>query len=411
MGRDYYPDGALTAENSHPAGVPSGNPPAISAWLVDYRGDNALTFFGDGVRCDTEFFQVSLRDNERRMLTDYRAEKAAPCDCGANVCSWIEKYQKDYVRMGPWAMVTYDRTDGTAFWALDHLGSPRKRVNRFGTSLTTAILDSSGKELSPLTGERHRFTGHERNHVSVLDGSAFPISDFMHARTFIPMLGRFTRPDPADSVSPLDPQSLNRYTYARNNPLKYVDPDGKAPLEASDYSFIAKETVARTADQIAYSTVRPLANAIWNSDDPRVVVGGIGEHLLFSALGGFGRIASLGGGASGSVLGLEAVGSLGGELGLTTKVAARAALGSLGVEGEQLAAASRTISRATASSTIDVTRGTGGTVIVSITRQGRNGSQVMRTVVNADGTKTVVQMAFDAEGKLVHYHPKAGVAQ
>lgn len=39
--------------------------------------------------------------------------------------------------------------------------------------------------------------------------------------------GRFTSPDPLlSSAHPLDPLSWNRFTYAANNPLKYIDPLG-----------------------------------------------------------------------------------------------------------------------------------------------------------------------------------------
>ena len=45
------------------------------------------------------------------------------------------------------------------------------------------------------------------------------------ARLYDPVIGRFLT---ADSVIPdwYDPQALDRYTYVRNNPLKYTDPDG-----------------------------------------------------------------------------------------------------------------------------------------------------------------------------------------
>jgi RHS repeat-associated protein len=42
-------------------------------------------------------------------------------------------------------------------------------------------------------------------------------------------LGRDTTPDaPFADQDSRDPQSWNLYTYVRNNPLLYVDPDGRA---------------------------------------------------------------------------------------------------------------------------------------------------------------------------------------
>jgi len=48
---------------------------------------------------------------------------------------------------------------------------------------------------------------------------------FYNARYYDPGLGRFTQPDTL-VPNPGDPQSLNRYSYAGNNPLRYVDPSG-----------------------------------------------------------------------------------------------------------------------------------------------------------------------------------------
>ncbi len=44
------------------------------------------------------------------------------------------------------------------------------------------------------------------------------------------MLGRFTQPDPL-VPEPGNPQSLNRYAYVTNNPLRFVDPTGYDPLD------------------------------------------------------------------------------------------------------------------------------------------------------------------------------------
>ncbi len=41
-------------------------------------------------------------------------------------------------------------------------------------------------------------------------------------------MGRFTSPDPKLEPHDItDPQSWNKYAYTRNNPLRYVDPDGE----------------------------------------------------------------------------------------------------------------------------------------------------------------------------------------
>ncbi|MCV2886475.1 RHS repeat-associated core domain-containing protein [Aestuariibacter sp. AA17] len=47
---------------------------------------------------------------------------------------------------------------------------------------------------------------------------------YMQARYYDPVIGRFYSNDPVgfDSV-----HNFNRYTYANNNPYKYIDPDGK----------------------------------------------------------------------------------------------------------------------------------------------------------------------------------------
>jgi RHS repeat-associated protein len=53
---------------------------------------------------------------------------------------------------------------------------------------------------------------------------------FYNARWYDPVVGRFLQ---ADTIvpSPGDPQSLNRYSYTLNNPLRYVDPSGHDPLD------------------------------------------------------------------------------------------------------------------------------------------------------------------------------------
>jgi RHS repeat-associated protein len=57
------------------------------------------------------------------------------------------------------------------------------------------------------------------------------------ARWYDPQLGRFIQPDTI-VPDPGDPQSLNRYTYGANNPVKYRDPSGHAVCFTSDCELV-----------------------------------------------------------------------------------------------------------------------------------------------------------------------------
>jgi RHS repeat-associated protein len=61
--------------------------------------------------------------------------------------------------------------------------------------------------------------------------------DYFGARYFSGAQGRFTSPDPLLLSAKLeDPQTWNRYVYARNNPLRYTDPLGLYPSPAYNCS-------------------------------------------------------------------------------------------------------------------------------------------------------------------------------
>lgn len=83
-----------------------------------------------------------------------------------------------------------------------------------------------GQEWNPqLTANHYKFTGKERDSESGLDnfGARYDSSQY----------GRFMSVDlvmlKANRLS--DPQRLNLYTYALNNPLRFVDPDGRDALD------------------------------------------------------------------------------------------------------------------------------------------------------------------------------------
>lgn len=71
------------------------------------------------------------------------------------------------------------------------------------------------------------YTGKERDAETELD--------YFGARYYAAKTGRFTAIDPVYNWNEnlLDPQRWNRYSYGRNNPLRYVDPDGRDVWDAA----------------------------------------------------------------------------------------------------------------------------------------------------------------------------------
>lgn len=124
------------------------------------------------------------------------------------------------------------------YWLIsDHLGTPRMLADRTGSLAGVRRRDFMpfGEEVgagvggrttahgySQPDGVRQQFTGAERDAETGLD--------FMQARYYGSTLGRFTSVDPLMASAKLgNPQTWNRYTYALNNPLRYIDPSGEEP--------------------------------------------------------------------------------------------------------------------------------------------------------------------------------------
>ncbi|MBP2029401.1 RHS repeat-associated protein [Methanohalophilus levihalophilus] len=106
-------------------------------------------------------------------------------------------------------------------WYLsDHLGSTSLMVDENGTEIERSeyfpygAIESGGSE-------KYGFTGQEND----VDTGLM----YYGARYYSPEVRVFTQPDTM-IPDPYNPQTLNRYAYALNNPLKYTDPSGNLPI-------------------------------------------------------------------------------------------------------------------------------------------------------------------------------------
>ena len=106
------------------------------------------------------------------------------------------------------------------------------RYTPFGETRTEGNLDTD-----------HLFTG------QILDESSGLA--FFNARYYDPAIGRFITPD-SIVPNPLNGQDYNRYTYVRNNPVKYNDPTGNCPTlcTAQDRADV-NEVLARGAATVS----------------------------------------------------------------------------------------------------------------------------------------------------------------
>jgi RHS repeat-associated protein len=140
---------------------------------------------------------------------------------------------------------------GTSYLTSDHLGSTRVVTKADGTVKARYDYLPFGEEIGSAIGgrtvgmgysaadsTRQKFTQKERDNESGLD--------YFLARYYSSAQGRFTSPDEfqggpdefwilgtGDSekqalpyADTTNPQSLNKYQYCYNNPVRYVDPDG-----------------------------------------------------------------------------------------------------------------------------------------------------------------------------------------
>jgi RHS repeat-associated protein len=166
---------------------------------------------------------------------------------------------------------------GRHYLTTDHLGSTRLVTDGAGSVVQRIDYEPFGLELAAGVGNRTetiryalgnasgwlplRFTGKERELKS--DGSLMDLYYF-GARYYGTSQGRWTSPDefPGGSVDPFtgeqvgqpgplpyaditNPQSLNKYAYVLNNPLRYTDPDGHFAI-ADDAVYLIAAAVAVT---------------------------------------------------------------------------------------------------------------------------------------------------------------------
>jgi RHS repeat-associated protein len=173
----------------------------------------------------------SVRDESGKVLRQYKSSAMDPTQAAL----WVEDFVwRDGLLLGSQRP---PEMGGRRHFHLDHLGTPRLITSDAGQMVSYHDYYPFGDEHSPIWQEGPsaggfdreepiKFTGQERDYAGGMGGEDGHAIDDMHARDYSPMVGRFFSVDPVDGSAD-DPQSWNRYTYARGNPMRFTDPDGR----------------------------------------------------------------------------------------------------------------------------------------------------------------------------------------
>jgi RHS repeat-associated protein len=148
---------------------------------------------------------------------------------------------------------------------LNYLGLPNYEVKNVAFGVSRNSIGTSPTD-KLFTGQRLDSTG----------------LYFYGARYYDPQIGRFISPD-SIVPNPADPQSLNRYSYCLNNPLKYTDPTGHWPNWNTVLKVVLVVAVVALATALVVATVGAAAPAIAAAGG--VIIGGsltTGEIALIS---------------------------------------------------------------------------------------------------------------------------------
>ena len=217
---------------------------------VDAASD-AYRYDGDGNRVRKNFTsgeQIRMVYSGGQLIAEYDLSTGS--------------LKKEYVYGAKGLIATIEPSAGTRYATADSLGSPRVITNSSGGVVSRHDLMPFGEELAAGTGGRTTAMGY-----SVADGLRQRYTqkerdietglDYFLARYYSSTQGRFTSPDEftggPEEIGVLgsghpekqalkyaevtNPQSLNKYQYCFNNPLRFIDPDGQEPQTGGDLNF------------------------------------------------------------------------------------------------------------------------------------------------------------------------------
>jgi len=190
-------------------------------FYFDYNNANQLWRVRNDSGAVAEYFYdpngQRVKKNESGTVTYYVGEHYEVVEYSNGSVVNTSYYFANGERIAKKVVSSGDPSGSVYYYHPDHLGSTSVISNSSGMLVETTKYFPYGATRTGGTQEKYLYNSKEwLSNVELYSyGSRF----------YRPDLGRFIQPDP---IIPdyYNPQSLNRYSYVVNNPLKYVDPTG-----------------------------------------------------------------------------------------------------------------------------------------------------------------------------------------
>jgi RHS repeat-associated protein len=218
---------------------------------IDSKSDNIRFTYdtsNNRYKKETNFSTTYYLGKEYEEIenNDGTKEKKYFINLGDKVISiYSEKVDKENIITPNTKYLHYDALNSVDTITDNHgIVEERFAYKPFGERL---ILDPNGNITDKTSFTNRGYTGHEH-----IEGTKLI---HMNARVYDSSIGRFLS---ADSMIPYiyESQSFNRYSYVRNNPLKYTDPTGHFSLGSFfDAVASAVKSVVHTVTQVAETVV------------------------------------------------------------------------------------------------------------------------------------------------------------
>jgi RHS repeat-associated protein len=119
--------------------------------------------------------------------------------------------------------------EGQEYYHTDGIGSVRMLTGYQGYVQERHDYLPFGEEWPPRPDEAHIGFGGKEKDEETGNNSTWMALNYFGARSLEASIGRFSSPDPVNAPPRAlgTPQRWNQYSYVENNPLRYVDPDGR----------------------------------------------------------------------------------------------------------------------------------------------------------------------------------------